>query len=92
MWATARGVGGSGGRIEDVATGTGVAVAGAASAPAALGNLDEYHSSARLRFQLLLREQGVMVTLFCAMEKASVPNVGPIRSFAARTYWDHLHG
>lgn len=31
-------------------------------------SLDEFHASPTLRFQLLLREQGVIVTLFDAME------------------------
>lgn len=33
-----------------------------------LTSLDEFHANPRLRFQLLLREQGVVVTLFDAME------------------------
>lgn len=31
-------------------------------------HLDEFHANPRLRFQLLLREQGIIVTLFDAME------------------------
>lgn len=34
-----------------------------------MNSLDEFHANPRLRFQLLLREQGVVVTLFDAMEK-----------------------
>lgn len=83
VWGTARSIGGSTGRIEDVAAGTSIAVTGAASAAAALVNLDEYHSSPRLRFQLLLHEQGVMVTLFCAIEKASDEEVRPRVSFGS---------
>lgn len=40
--------------------------------PAMLNAPDEFQRSPRLRFQLLLREQGVIVTLFDAME-----TVGP---------------
>lgn len=47
--------------------GVGVAVAVGAGG-AAMSSLDEFHASPRLRFQLLLREQGVIVTLFDAME------------------------
>lgn len=34
-------------------------------------SLDEYHACPRLKFQLLLREQGIIVTLFDAMEKVN---------------------
>lgn len=33
-----------------------------------LNSLDEFHANPRLKFQLLLREQGVVVTVFDAME------------------------
>lgn len=34
-----------------------------------ISSLDEFHACPRLKFQLLLREQGIIVTLFDAMEK-----------------------
>ena len=39
----------------------------------AMNSLDEFHANPRLRFQLLLREQGVVVTLFDAMETVRYP-------------------
>lgn len=56
------GAGGGGG----VAGGAGSAASAAQAA--ASGSLDEYHSSPKLKFQLLLREQGVVQALFSAME------------------------
>lgn len=58
---------GGGGAGSGAGAGVGVAVAVGAGG-AAMSSLDEFHASPRLRFQLLLREQGVIVTLFDAME------------------------
>lgn len=38
------------------------------TAASVVSSLDEFHASPRLKFQLLLREQGIIVTLFDAME------------------------
>lgn len=62
----------AGGSFSSVIGGGGPGAAGAAGAAgvssSVLSSLDEFHASPRLRFQLLLREQGVIVTLFDAME------------------------
>ena len=42
---------------------------GAGAATSIMNSLDEFHANPRLRFQLLLREQGVVVTLFDAMKR-----------------------
>lgn len=44
------------------------ATGGTGSMASGMNSLDEFHANPRLRFQLLLREQGVVVTLFDAME------------------------
>lgn len=64
------------GGIFSGAGGTGTAVGGNSAGPTWNSmSLDEFHVNPRLRFQLLLREQGVIVIVFDAMQKVPVFNI-----------------
>ena len=59
----------SGSLSSGIAEGAGAGAGGKVGVAASvMSSLDEFHASPRLKFQLLLREQGIIVTLFDAME------------------------